>query len=153
MFEEFDILLVEDSPSDVELVREALKEIGHPHRLEVVEDGEKALNTLINRAEKPHMIILDLNLPLISGAEVLRIIKKDYVLKMIPVIVLTNSESQDDVARCYSRHANAYIRKPVGFDELTNAFRSLWDFWMITAVLPKPGVPSPHTIPPASSRG
>lgn len=151
MVEEIDILLVEDNVSDVELIREALAEMCGPHRIEVVNDGEEALRALSSRAERPHLIILDLNLPKVGGVEVLRAIRRDAFYRPVPVLILTNSTAQDDVARCYSSYANAYLRKPVGYDRLAAMMRTTWEFWVETALLPKPYATSPSTAPPSST--
>lgn len=143
---EVDILLVEDSASDAELIREAIKDVGFPHRIEVASNGEAAMDLLAARAERPHFIILDLNLPRMSGLDVLRAIKRDPDLRVTPVIILTNSTGQDDVTRCYGNFANAYMRKPVGFDQLTTTLRAVWEFWVTKAVLPRP-----DSEPPAFS--
>lgn len=148
MAEEIDILLVEDNVSDVELIREAMAEVCGPHRIELASDGEVALRILAQRQDRPHLIILDLNLPKVSGIEVLRAIKREPRYKAIPVLILTNSTAQDDVARCYNSYANTYLRKPVGYDRLSAMIRSTWEFWIETALIPKPYTMT--SIPPSS---
>lgn len=133
---EVDILLVEDNRVDADLVTEALKDAGILHRLDIVSDGEAALRNLRTRETLPDLVLLDLNLPKLHGIEVLKAIKTDPVLRVIPVIVLTNSTSPDDVAACYSHYANAYIRKPIGFDGLTTMISIAGQFWFKTVVLP-----------------
>lgn len=150
------ILLVEDNISDIELIREALIENGAPHELEVMQNGQEALRRLLSDdLDRPHLIILDLNMPGVSGFDVLRIIKKDPNLLTIPTLILTNSISQDDVAKCYAHHCNAYIRKPVGYDRLIETIRTTWAFWVDRAVLPGRGarasmvsIPLLPTFPP-----
>lgn len=134
---EFDILLVEDNPVDAELVQEALKETQIPHKLDLVTNGEDALTNLDRRDVRPDLILLDLNLPKLSGFEVLATLKQDLQLRLIPVIVLTNSMSPDDIRRCYSLYANAYVRKSVGFDELFSNLLRAGHFWFEVATLPE----------------
>lgn len=152
MDEEVDIFIVEDNVPDVELYREAFKDLGVPCQIQVVWDGEQAIQALANRKTRPHVILLDLNLPKLSGLELLKILKKDPQFRMVPVMILTNSTAQDDITRCYSHHANAYIRKPVGYDKLVETFRHTWQFWTETALIPRPGMPALKTIPPSSKR-
>lgn len=131
------IQLVEDDATSVELIKEALKEAQVPHNLTVHSDGEAALDDLKRNPVKPHIIMLDLNLPKKSGLDVLKAIKKNKALKAIPVIILTNSKSQDDVVKAYSNYCNAYIRKPFGFDKLVEAIKATRAFWFETATLPE----------------
>lgn len=150
---EVDILLVEDSRVDAELVAEALKDASIPHRLDLVFNGEEALKNLRSREVRPDLILLDLNLPKVPGIEVLKAVKQDPNLRMIPVIILTNSTSPDDVLRCYSHFANAYIRKPIGFDGLTATINITGQFWFQTATLPASYVAVPKlSLPPASPK-
>lgn len=135
------ILLVEDSPDDVELTMEAFKEGTQNHRLDVVEDGIEALNFLRRKGEyadavRPDVILLDLNLPKKDGREVLEEIKGDEDLKYIPVIVLTTSRSEQDILTSYRLHANSYISKPVDLAEFFRAIKALEDFWLTVATLP-----------------
>lgn len=150
---EVDILLVEDSRVDAQLIAEALKDVGISHRLDIASDGEEALRNLRSRETKPDLVLLDLNLPKLPGIEVLRAIKQDPNLRVIPVVVLTNSSAPDDVTECYMQHANAYIRKPIGFDGLTATFHIAGQFWFKTAVLPGNFTAMQRmSIPPASKR-
>jgi len=135
---EVHILLVEDSHQDVELISLAIKEISDRIIIEVASDGDEALQFLYSVENKPTLILLDLNLPKKSGLEVLREIKRDSGLKTIPVIILTNSMSEDDVVSAYASHCNAYVRKPLGYDTLLDCIRSLDQFWFKMASLPKP---------------
>ncbi|GAB4248498.1 MAG: response regulator [Thermoleophilia bacterium] len=133
------ILLVEDSPDDVELTRMALRSeqtVGH---LAVVGDGQEALDWLFcrgvhaerNPAEVPSLILLDLQLPRLNGFEVLERIRADSRTKLLPVVVLTSSDEEQDILRSYERGANSYIRKPVDFDQFTEAVRELGLYWLV----------------------
>jgi len=153
MPDEVDILLVEDSRVDAQLIEEALKDASFLYRLEVVTDGEAAIQHLRARERRPDLVLLDLNLPKVSGIEVLRVIKQDPHLRLTPVIILTNSTAPDDVAACYTAHANAYIRKPVGFDGLTAVLHIAGQFWFKTAVLPgNYAAVQKMTLPPVSKK-
>jgi CheY-like chemotaxis protein len=144
---EINILLVEDNSRDAKLVKEALKDSLLDHVLHVVSDGEAALRLLYSAEFRPHIILLDLNLPKKTGIEVLKEIKRDSSLRPIPVIVLTNSRSEDDVVLAYASYCNAYVRKPLGFDGLLDTINRIGQFWFVSATLPKYttdlGVPSP----------
>jgi len=136
-----DILLVEDSPSDVRLTLEALKEAKVHNRMSVVEDGEKAMAFLRKEqpypdAPRPDLILLDLNLPRKDGREVLEEIKSDPDLKRIPVVVLTTSHAEEDIYNAYELHANCYITKPVDFEQFMEVIRSIEDFWLTVVKLP-----------------
>ena len=138
----FEILLVEDNPGDVELVREALKVWNSPVHLSVVEDGEKALRFLYRNAPYtdapvPELILLDLNLPRKNGAEVLRDIKSDRNLALIPVIILSTSDRETDVVAAYSLHANCYFTKPLEIDEFVEKVRAIEQFWLTHVRLPR----------------
>ena len=140
-FKMIDILLVEDNPGDVRLTREVLKDGKINNTLNVVMDGEEALDYLHKRgshtaAHKPDIILLDLNLPKIDGREVLEHIKNDPDLKRIPVIVLTTSDAQTDILKMYDNHANCYITKPVDFAQFINVVKSIEDFWLSIVQLP-----------------
>jgi len=136
-----DILLVEDDPGDVELTREGLAGGKMLVNLHTVDDGIKALRYL--RGEEPYVaavspdiILLDLNLPRMDGQETLKAIKADASLKCIPVIVLTTSEADDDIRRCYDLGASCYIAKPVGFEAFLKVVQSLEDFWFTVVTMP-----------------
>lgn len=136
-----DILLVEDSPTDQFLAREALAEARTPSRLHVVSDGVEAMAFLRGEgshtaAPRPDLILLDLNLPRKGGREVLAEIKASESLKAIPVVILTTSESEADVRQAYQLNANCYISKPVDFDAFKLAVQSIQDFWFATVRLP-----------------
>jgi len=135
------VLLVEDSPGDVRLTREALSEANPGIMLSVVSDGVEAMSFL-NRenghsdAPRPDLILLDLNLPLMDGREVLTKIKEDESLKTIPTIILTTSEAHADISRSYELQANSYLCKPVQLDKFESLVKSINDFWMMKAKLP-----------------
>jgi CheY-like chemotaxis protein len=139
------VLLVEDDPGDVLLIREAFSEHKVGNGLNVVSDGVEAMAYLRGEGryagrERPDLILLDLNLPRKSGAEVLAEIKGDPELSVIPVVVLTTSQSEDDVTRSYRMHANAYITKPVDFDRFGEIVHQIDDFFIGIVKLP----PKPH---------
>ncbi len=142
-----DILLVEDSPADVRLTREALKDAKVVNNLHVAADGMAALAFLRKQAPyaeapRPDLILLDLNLPKKDGREVLAEIKQEDHLKRIPVVVLTTSRADEDVIRSYDLHANAYITKPVDLKQFLDVIKSIEDFWLAVVRLPphaKPG--------------
>lgn len=139
-----EILLVEDNPGDVRLTVEALKEAKVINNLTVLKDGVEALAFLRRqepyaKAKRPHLILLDLNLPRKDGREVLAQIKEDETLKRIPVVVLTTSEDEQDVLRSYNLHANCYVTKPVDLDRFIRVVRSIEDFWLGIVVLPTNG--------------
>jgi len=136
-----EILLVEDSPSDTELTREALLEAKVRNHLSVVEDGVQAMDFLRRQgayaeSARPDLIMLDLNLPRKDGREVLAEIKEDPDLKTIPVVVLTTSQAEQDILRAYHLHANCYITKPVDFEQFLEAIRSIETFWLLVVKLP-----------------
>jgi two-component system, chemotaxis family, response regulator Rcp1 len=135
------ILLVEDNAGDVRLTQEALKEAKFSNTLHVVGDGVEALAYLrqegkFSGATRPHMVMLDLNMPRMDGREVLEAIKKDPELMRIPVVVLTSSEAESDIAKAYELHANAYVTKPVGIDHFMQVVKSIEEFWVEIVKLP-----------------
>jgi len=135
------ILLVEDSPTDVMMTREALDYYKVLNPLHVVQDGVEATQYLRQKgkysaAPEPGLIILDLNLPRKSGRELLRDVKSDPDLMSIPVVVLTTSKSEEDVANAYGLHANCYITKPVDFTKFLDVIRGITEFWFGTVTLP-----------------
>ena len=137
-----EILLVEDNPGDVRLTQEAFRENKIRNRLNVVQNGEEAMNYLRKKgqyenAAKPGLIMLDLNLPRKDGREVLAEIKSDPDLRRIPVVILTTSESEDDVHRTYSLHANCYITKPVDMQQFVKVVEAVEHFWLSVVSLPK----------------
>jgi two-component system, chemotaxis family, response regulator Rcp1 len=136
-----EILLIEDSPSDADLAREALGQGKILNNLHFVEDGVEAIDFLRRRglyvaAPRPDLILLDLNLPKKSGVEVLEEIKTDTNLKLIPVVILTTSAAQEDILKSYSLHANCYITKPVDFVQFTRVVKLIEEFWLAVVKLP-----------------
>lgn len=136
-----EILLVEDNDADVELAREALSQGKIPHRLNVVGDGVQALQYLraegpFFRRTMPDLILLDLNLPRKDGRKVLAEIKADPHLRRVPVVVLTSSRKESDVAESYDSHANCYIHKPMDVTSFMAAVAQLQSFWFTTVTLP-----------------
>ena len=139
--EPVDILLVEDNPGDARLAVEALKEGNVSNRLHVVPDGVEAMAFLRREgkycdAPRPHVVLLDLNLPRKDGRQVLAEVKTDDLLKRIPVVVLTTSQAEQDITRSYDLHANCYITKPVDLDRFITVIRSIEDFWCTVVKLP-----------------
>ncbi|MCZ2075281.1 MAG: response regulator [Bryobacteraceae bacterium] len=137
----FELLLVEDNPGDVRLTKEALKDGRFLVNLHVVGDGVSAMEFLRREGEhrdapEPHLILLDLNLPRMSGREVLQEIKTDPSLRHIPVIIMTTSKAEQDVLKAYDLNANCYIAKPVDLDQFLHIIRSIEDFWLTVVTLP-----------------
>ncbi|MBD3884077.1 response regulator [Phormidium tenue FACHB-886] len=136
-----EILLVEDSPGDIRLTREVLKDGKVHNNLSVVEDGVQAIDFLFKRPPysqvlQPDLILLDLNLPKRDGREVLEIIKADEHLRRIPVVVLTTSKAEEDIMRVYDLHANCYITKPIDLDQFIRVIKSIEEFWLTIVRLP-----------------
>jgi two-component system response regulator len=136
-----EILLVEDSPTDILLAKEALECSKIVNNLHTATDGVEAIEFLRKvgkheGAPRPNLILLDLNLPKKGGREVLGEIKNDERLKRIPVVVLTTSKSEIDILNAYGLHANCYIVKPVDFDKFAEAVRSIENFWFCVVTLP-----------------
>jgi len=135
------ILLVEDNPADARLVRESLRNASAVHRLEVAVDGEQALERVRcsgahRTAQRPDLILLDLNLPRKDGRQVLAELKADAELSKIPVVVLTSSTAERDVSRAYALHANCYVAKAVDLDVFFDKMRVVESFWLGVAQLP-----------------
>jgi CheY-like chemotaxis protein len=136
-----EVLLVEDDPGDVLMTREAFAEHKVGNRLSVVSDGDEALAYLRRQgryaqAPRPDLVLLDLNLPRRDGRQVLAEIKNDEDLRRIPVVVLTTSQADEDVLRSYSLHANAYVTKPVDFDQFIAVVREIDQFFVSVVKLP-----------------
>ncbi len=136
-----ELLLVEDDPGDVVMTREALEDSKLLIKLHVVSNGEEAVAYLRNEAPfgdaaRPDLVLLDLNLPRLSGREVLEIVKADPGLLRIPIVILTTSESEEDVLRSYELHANAYVTKPVGFESFVSVVKQIDDFFLSIVRLP-----------------
>jgi two-component system, chemotaxis family, response regulator Rcp1 len=141
-----EVLLVEDSPGDVRLTREALKDAKVLINLHVALDGAEAMAFLKREAQyanapRPDLILLDLNLPKKDGREVLEEIKESLMLKSIPVVILTTSASEADILRSYRLHANCYITKPVDLDGFLDVVKSIDNFWLSVVKLPREGRP------------
>jgi len=139
--EGIDVLLVEDDPGDVLLIREAFADNKVHNRLHVVSDGVEAIEFLRKQgphagAPTPDLVLLDLNLPRKDGREVLAEIKGDDDLQQIPVVVLTTSKAEEDVLRSYKLHANAYVTKPVDFDRFIDVVRQIDEFFVTVVKLP-----------------
>lgn len=139
---EVDVLLVEDSPGDVRLTREAFRAANPEIRLHVTMDGVQALAFLAQEgvyssAPRPDLILLDLNLPKMDGRAVLKHIRGDASLRSIPTVILTTSESVADINHSYDLQANSYLSKPVQLDKFESIVRSINDFWFKQAKLPR----------------
>lgn len=134
-------MLIEDSPGDVRLTREAFRDTNMSVRLHVASDGVEAMAFLRHEgnhvhAPRPDLILLDLNLPKMDGREVLVHIKADDNLKTIPTVILTTSEEEADISTSYQLHANCYLNKPVQLEEFEALVKSINDFWLTKARLP-----------------
>ena len=137
-----EVLLVEDSPGDVRLTRDAFRETNESIRLHVAVDGVEAMDFLKKRglfvdSPRPDFILLDLNIPKMDGREVLAQIKKDNDLKTIPTIILTTSDSEADIRKSYELQANCYLNKPVQLEDFENVVKSINDFWTTKVKLPQ----------------
>jgi CheY-like chemotaxis protein len=138
-----EVLLVEDDPGDVVLTKEAFEDNKVSNKLSIVSDGEEAMRFLRREgdyadAPRPDLVLLDLNLPRMDGRQVLEEIKADETLRTIPVVVLTTSEAEEDIIRSYRLHANAYVTKPVDFDQFIKVVRQIDDFFVSVVKLPRP---------------
>ena len=137
-----EILLIEDSPGDIRLTKEVLKDSRIANHLHVVNDGVEAMHFLMKThgfedMPTPDLILLDLNLPKKNGFEVLKEIKENDSLKIIPVVILTTSENEKDVLLSYQLHVNCFVSKPVEFDAFFDVIRTIEDFWFTIVKLPK----------------
>jgi len=136
-----EVLLVEDTPGDVRLTQEAFKKTNIKVRLNNVKDGAEALDYLYQKGNfpnspKPDLILLDLNLPKVNGHEVLSEVKSDPQLKRIPVVILTSSNSQEDIVKAYNAHANCYLLKPSELKDFFSVIQAIMDFWLSLTKLP-----------------
>lgn len=136
-----EILLVEDNPSDARITENAFQEADFANNLHHVKDGIEALNFLrqvapFQNAPRPDLVLLDLNLPKLSGMEVLQIIKTDQLLRRIPVIILSQSSANEDILASYDYYANAYVTKPVDLTKFMKIIRLVEDFWVRIVKLP-----------------
>jgi CheY-like chemotaxis protein len=137
-----EIMLIEDNAGDVRLTQEALKENKVNTTLRVMRDGESALKFLSQKpppGTRPDLILLDLNLPGMNGQEVLSRIKSNPDTRSIPVVVLTTSRAEEDIARSYSLHANCYVTKPVDLGQFLSIVRAVDSFWLNVVTLPPKG--------------
>jgi two-component system response regulator len=133
------ILLIEDEEAHAELTKRSIRKAGNANRIDVVFDGEEAINYLYNHGEyadktkypRPGLILLDIKLPGIDGIQVLKTIKEDPNLKRIPVIMLTTSTRDEDIVQSYNYYANSYLTKPVGFKEFEDKIRQLDYYWLL----------------------
>lgn len=137
----FDILLIEDNLGDIRLTREAFKELDTPCQLQAITDGDSAIKYLLEQQQKecgnlPHLILLDLNLPKRDGKEVLSVVKQHAQLQHIPVVVLSTSAAETDIAAAYSLHANSYMVKPIDFDDFLSLVRLIEQYWLRSVALP-----------------
>lgn len=136
------ILLVEDNEGDILLTREAFEESRVKTEINVARNGQEALDYLFKRGDftqvkKPDLILLDINIPVFDGHEVLHQLKKDPILKKIPVIVLTTSSNKKDIEKAYEYHANSYVRKPLNMEEFLKAILKIEEFWLQLTTLSK----------------
>lgn len=141
MDKSINILLVEDNPADVRLTQEAFKTTRIPNHLHVVRDGAEAMVYLAQTGRyadvpRPDMILLDLNLPKKDGREVLALVKQTPEYKQIPVVILTTSSEEEDIAHTYNHHANCFITKPADLDEFLGVVKSIETFWLSVVQLP-----------------
>ena len=137
-----EILLIEDNPADVRLTQEGLREGKIANNLHAVMDGKKALDILYRRGEyanapRPDVILLDLNLPGIDGRAILKTVKEDPVLRVIPIVVITSSEAESDILGSYEEHANCFITKPIDFEGFIRVVNAIEDFWFTVVKLPR----------------
>ena len=139
--DDVDILLVEDNDGDIRLIERAFETRDLPGTVHVVQTGDKALDWLYQRSEfaerpRPDLVLLDLNLPATTGQDILDEVRSEPRLKRIPIIVLTSSQSDDDLIKAYEKCANACLRKPVDPEEFADLIQTFTDFWITTAALP-----------------
>ncbi len=136
------ILLVEDNEGDILLTQEAFEESQIKTEINVARNGQEALDYLYKKGEytevkKPDLILLDINIPVFNGHEVLKKIKSDPVLKKIPVIMLTTSSNEKDIEKAYENHANSYVRKPLNMEDFLKAILKIKEFWLQITTLTK----------------
>ncbi|VAW81782.1 hypothetical protein MNBD_GAMMA13-835 [hydrothermal vent metagenome] len=131
------ILLIEDNPGDIELVRVGFHEARIANRLDVISDGQEAIEFFCNANTMPDLVLLDINLPKVKGIEILKQIRSMDVSKNIPVIMLTSSDAEADVIGSYAGHANSFITKPVDVDKFLDVVTSIEEFWLSVVKLPQ----------------
>ena len=137
----FHILVAEDNPADIRLIREGFRDFAAPHELHSVRDGASAIHFLARTgahadAPRPNLVLLDLNMPGINGHEVLEWMRSNPSLDGVPVVVLSSSVNQQDIDRAYRLRANSYLRKPPDIDQFFHALDSVQDFWLKHVVVP-----------------
>jgi chemotaxis family two-component system response regulator Rcp1 len=142
MGQAIEILLVDDNTGDIVLTTEALKESNCKNHVSTARDGVEALEFLrrtgkFATAPRPDLVLLDINMPRMNGSEVLAAIREDQDLKLIPVVMLTSSESADDINRAYELRANCFVTKPADYDEMVKAVQAIDVFWTTVAKLPR----------------
>lgn len=125
------IMLIEDDYVDALTIKRAFRDIKVENELIIAEDGEKALEMLKTMEEYPQVIILDLNMPKLSGVEFLKIIKKDDDLSIIPVVIMTTSKEDEDKLNCYKNGISGYIEKPIDYNEFLEILKIVYDYWRI----------------------
>jgi CheY-like chemotaxis protein len=133
------ILLVEDNEGDILLTKEAFEESKIVNRITAIKDGKEAINyfnSLTSKEEIPHLVLLDINLPKVSGHEVLMYVKNSERFKSIPVIMLTTSSSEKDILQSYKNHVNCYITKPIDVSDFMRAIMKIEDFWINIVSIP-----------------
>ncbi len=138
------ILLVEDNEGDIVLTLEAFEESKVKTKINVVKNGQDALDFLFkkgpfNDADTPDLILMDINIPIFSGHDVLKIIKSDDILKTIPVIMLTTSSNQKDIDKAYQNYTNSYVTKPIEMDDFLKTILKIEEFWLQLSKLPTSG--------------
>jgi len=144
MTQKVDILLVEDNADDIELAVHALREEKLANAITIARDGEEALDLIFHRKgadavfDAPRLILLDLKLPKVDGLDVLRAVKSDPRTKAIPIVVMTSSKEERDLVESYKLGVNAYVQKPVGFEEFRGIVKELGLFWLVINQVPPP---------------
>ena len=156
---EVQILLVEDDPADIELTLHVMRREGLANTIEVVRDGEEALDYLFCRGpysdrqpdQPPRLVLLDLKLPKVDGLEVLRAMKDDPRTRLVPVVILTASREEQDIVEGYRLGVNSYIQKPVDFEQFRQTIKQIGLFWLVINVPPPPGAFATTVTPPPST--
>jgi len=131
------ILLIEDNPGDVELVKIGFREAKVANEIQVITDGQTAIDFFENDNDMPDVVLLDINLPKIDGFEILKFIRTKSIVPNLPVIILTSSETEFDINKSYASNANSFVSKPVDFDKFSQAIKSLGNFWLSVVKLPR----------------
>lgn len=137
MAETIKVLLVEDSQADARLIKEVFRDEKIMVDLDIARDGEEAMDYLLSEGNNPDLVILDLNLPRKDGREVLAEIKENKSLRTIPVVILTTSQSEEDILKSYKLNANCYVTKPIDLDQFIKIIKSLDEFWFSAVKFPR----------------